>query len=271
MHDPGPAFRALHQPGRPFVLANAWDIGSARMLAAMGAEALATSSSAYAFTLGLPDGNITRDQALAHAQDLVSATPLPVSGDFEDGFGADPDTVAETVRLAAEIGLAGISIEDNPADRTPYARDLAIERIKAAVAAARALPREFVLVARADGILNGAYGMEEATARLRAFDEAGADCLYAPIPPTFDDLAAICAMTKTPVNALAAGNFASYTREDFARIGVARISLGGGLLRAAQRRIMDAFQEIVEDGSFAMLKKTVPGSEVDAMLRKFMG
>ncbi|WP_136637475.1 isocitrate lyase/PEP mutase family protein [Pseudooceanicola onchidii] len=271
MHDPGPAFRALHHPGNPFVLANAWDIGSARMLAAMGAQALATSSSAYAFTLGLPDGGITRDQALAHAQDLVAATPLPVSGDFEDGFGEDPDTVAETVRLAAEIGLAGISIEDNPAPPgAPYDRALAIERIRAASAAARALPRDFVLVARADGILNGHYGMEEATARLHGFDEAGADCLYAPIPPSFEDLEKICAMTDKPVNALASGPFASYTRDDFARIGVARISLGGALARAAQRRVMDAFSEIMEDGSFAMLKKTVPGAKVDEMLRQYM-
>ncbi|WP_375172677.1 isocitrate lyase/phosphoenolpyruvate mutase family protein [Pseudooceanicola sp.] len=272
MHDPGPAFRALHQPGNPFILANAWDIGSARLLAALGAQALATSSSAFAFTLGVPDGGITRDQALAHAQDMVAATPLPVSGDFEDGFGADPDTVAETVRLAAEVGLAGISIEDNPAPpAAPYDRALATERIKAAAAAARALPRDFVLVARADGILNGHYGMEEAMARLQAFDDAGADCLYAPIPPSFDDLAKICAMTEKPVNALVAGPFASYTREDFARIGAARLSLGGGLARAAQRRVMDAFSEMIEDGSFAMLKKTVSGAKVDDMLRQFMG
>lgn len=271
MHDPAPAFRALHQPGNPFVLANAWDIGSARMLAAMGAQALATSSSAFAFTLGLPDGGVTRDQALAHAQDIVSATPLPVSGDFEDGFAEDPDAVAETVRLAAEVGLAGISIEDTPTIEGPeYARDLAVERIRAAAAAARALPRDFVLVARADGIMNGHYGMEEATARLRAFDEAGADCLYAPIPPSFDDLAAICAMTDKPVNALVAGPFASYSRDDFARIGVARLSFGGALARAAQRRVMDIFSEVMEDGSFAMLKKTVSGKEVDEMLARFI-
>lgn len=271
MHDTGQIFRALHKPGTPFVLANAWDIGSARMLAALGAEALATSSAAFAFTLGVPDGGITRDQALAHAQDIVAATPLPVSGDFEDGFGEDPDTVAETVRLAAEVGLAGISIEDNPAPPAgPYDRDLAVERIRAAAAAARALPRDFVLVARADGIMNGHYDMAEAAERLKAFDEAGADCLYAPVPPSFDDLATICAMTEKPVNALAAGPFASYTREDFARIGVARISLGSALARAAHRRIIDAFSEIMEEGSFAMLKKTVSGDKVDAMLRQYI-
>ncbi|MEC9104932.1 MAG: isocitrate lyase/phosphoenolpyruvate mutase family protein, partial [Pseudomonadota bacterium] len=129
MHDPGPTFRMLHRPGNPFVLANCWDVGSARLLAALGAEALATSSAAHAFTLGKPDGAVTRDQALAHAQDIVAATPLPVSGDFEDGFGADPDTVAETVRLAAEAGLAGISIEDNPAPPgKAYDLKLATER-----------------------------------------------------------------------------------------------------------------------------------------------
>jgi len=271
MTDIGETFRALHQPGNPFVLANCWDVGSARLLAAMGAQALATSSSAYAFTLGVPDGGITRDQALAHAQDIVAATPLPVSGDFEDGFGADPDTVAETVKLAAEIGLAGISIEDNPAPPAdPYDAKLSAERIRAAASAARALPRDFVLVARADGVMNGHYGMDDAMARLKSFDEAGADCLYIPIPPSFEDLEAICKSTTKPVNALAAGPFASYTRDDFARIGVARISLGGGLARIAQRRIMDAFSEMMEDGSFAMLKKTVSGAKVDDMLRQFM-
>ncbi|MEC8667444.1 MAG: isocitrate lyase/phosphoenolpyruvate mutase family protein [Pseudomonadota bacterium] len=271
MHDPGPTFRMLHRPGNPFVLANCWDVGSARLLAALGAEALATSSAAHAFTLGKPDGAVTRDQALAHAQDIVAATPLPVSGDFEDGFGADPDTVAETVRLAAEAGLAGISIEDNPAPPgKAYDLKLATERIRAGAAAARALKRDFVLVARADGIMNGHYGIEEAITRLKAFDDAGADCLYAPIPPTFDDLARICAMTDTPVNALAAGPYASYSVDDFARIGVARISLGSALAGAAQRRVMDVFSEIMEDGSFAMLKKTVSGDEVDDLLRRYL-
>ncbi|WP_010139289.1 isocitrate lyase/PEP mutase family protein, partial [Oceanicola sp. S124] len=166
MHDPAPAFRALHRRGEPFVLANAWDAGSARMLAALGAEAIGTSSAAFGFTLGRPDGNITRDEALAHASALVAATPLPVSGDFENGFGDAPEIVAETVRLAAEAGLAGISIEDNPSGgATSYDRALSVERIRAAAAAARALPRDFVLVARADGVMNGTYDMDEALAR----------------------------------------------------------------------------------------------------------
>lgn len=267
MHDPGPAFRALHQKGNPFILCNAWDSGSAKVLAALGAEALATSSSAYAFTLGKPDGGITRDQALAHAEELVKATPLPVSGDLENGFGEAPETVAETVRMACEAGLAGCSIEDTalPA-ATPYAFDLAVERIKAAVDAARGLPRDFVLVARADGILQGSYDTDEALRRLKAFEAAGADCLYSPLPPTFEDLARICAELEAPVNALIAGTYASYTREDYARIGVARLSLGGSLARSVQRTLIDAAEEMLSEGSFSLLKKSVSGAKVDRML-----
>jgi 2-methylisocitrate lyase-like PEP mutase family enzyme len=184
------SFRDLHQKGNPFVLANAWDVGSAKMLTALGAEAIATSSAAHAFTLGRPDGGlVTRDEALEHAQALVGAVNVPVSGDFENGFAHNPEEVAETVRLSAEVGLAGISIEDAalPDDRA-YKYDEAVERIRAAASAARALPRDFVLVARADGIMNGHYDIEEALRRIRAFDEVGADCLYVPLPPTLDDL-----------------------------------------------------------------------------------
>lgn len=268
MHDPGPAFRALHRKGDPFVLCNAWDIGSAKVLAALGAEALATSSSAHAFTRGEPDGGITRDQALAHASEIVAATPLPVSGDFENGFGEAPDTCAETVRLAAEAGLAGISIEDTalPGDGA-YDFDLAVERIRAAAAAARALPRDFVLVARADGILQGSYDTDEALRRLLAFEEAGADCLYAPLPPSFEALERICASITAPVNALVSGPFASYTRDDFARIGVARLSLGGSLARVTHRALIDTAEEILSEGSFSGLKNSVSGAKVDAMLR----
>jgi len=159
--DPGAAFRALHIPGDPFILGNAWDAGSAKMLAALGAPAIGTSSAAHAFTLGRPDGGtVTRDEALAHAADLVAAVDVPVSGDFENGFGDSPEDCAETVRLAAEAGLAGISIEDcDFTNGTHYAHDLAVDRIAAAAAAARALPRDFVLCARADGVMNGTYDM----------------------------------------------------------------------------------------------------------------
>lgn len=269
-HDPGPAFRALHRPGNPFILANAWDAGSARMLAALGAEAIATSSSAYGFTLGLGDGGaVSREQSLAHAEALVAATPLPVSGDFENGFGADPETCAETVRLSVEAGLAGLSIEDSdlPGDGA-YGFDLAVERIRAAAAAARAAPRDIVLVARADGILTGSYGIDEALRRLLAFAEAGADCLYAPLPKTVDDLARICREVKKPVNVLVAGPYTKLSRKEFAAMGVARLSLGGSLARVTHRAIRDAGLAMFGAGDFAPLGQGMPGSEVDALLAK---
>jgi 2-methylisocitrate lyase-like PEP mutase family enzyme len=267
-HDPGPAFRALHRPGDPFVLANAWDAGSARVLAALGAQGIGTTSAGFAFTLGLPDGaRITRDQALAHAADLVAATPLPVSGDLENGYAEAPDGVAETVRLAAEAGLAGASVEDTDlpgADAYPF--DLAVERVRAAAAAARALPRDFVLVARADGVMTGAYGMDEALRRIAAFDAAGADCLYVPLPPDMDALRAACAATSLPVNAIAAGPFAAITRDAFAAAGVARISLGSALARVAHAALIDTAREILNRGDFAALGRGAKG--VDALLAR---
>ena len=267
-HDIGAEFRALHRPGNPFILANAWDIGSAKMLEGLGAEAIATSSAAHAFTLGRPDmGHVTRDEALAHAADLVAAVRVPVSGDFENGFATDPDGVAETVRLAAEVGLAGISIEDTdlPA-ATPYAFDLSVERIRAAASAARALPGDFVLVARADGIMNGQYDIEEALRRLTAYEDAGADCLYAPLPATMDDLKRICAATSLPINALAAGPYTKVTRAEFAAAGVARISLGSALARATHRVIHDAAKAMFKDGSFAPLGNSISGDLIDGLL-----
>lgn len=265
--DPGPAFRELHKPGEPFVLANAWDAGSARMLAAMGAKAIGTTSAGHAFTMGRPDmGHVTLDEALAHAQELVAATDLPVSGDFENGFGHAPDDVAKTVKAAAEVGLAGISIEDTDLpDSSPYQFDFAVDRIRAAVAAARALPRDFVLVARADGIMNGSYDIEEALKRLIAFSKAGADCIYAPLPESFEDLKRIVSATKTPVNVLAAGPYTRFTRHDYARIGVARISLGSALARVTHKAISQAMTPLFANGDFSHLRG-MPGHLVDEML-----
>ena len=261
-------FRDLHQRANPFILANAWDVGSAKMLAGMGAQAIATSSGAHAFTLGRPDmGTITRDEALTHAQDLIAAVNIPVSGDFENGFGDDPDTCAETVRLAGEIGLAGICIEDValPAT-TAYDYDLSVERIRAAADAARALPNDFVLVARADGVMNGAYDIEEALKRLRGFEEAGADCLYVPQPGSMNDLARICAATALPVNALAAGPYAKISRAQFAAIGVARISLGAALAHVTHRAIHDTAQAMFQDGDFTALSHTLPAEITDKLM-----
>ena len=262
------SFRDLHTPGDPFILANAWDVGSAKMLAALGAPAIATSSAAHAFTLGRPDGGlVSRDEALAHAEDLVAAVNVPVSGDFENGFGHDPDTCAETVRLSAEIGLAGISIEDAavPDDRA-YPFDEAVARIRAAAAAARALPGDFILVARADGVMNGHYDIDEALRRIRAFDEAGADCLYVPMPNTMDDLNRVIAATGKPVNVLVAGPYAKHSRADYAAMGAARLSLGSALARVTHRAILDAGQAMFGEGDFSPLSAAMPGADVDKLL-----
>lgn len=267
------AFAALHGAGC-FVLPNPWDAGSARMMAAAGAKALATSSAAHAFTLGRPDlGGVSRDEALAHAEAMVAATGLPVSGDFENGFADDPEGVATTVRLAAEAGLSGCSIEDtmmaegNPA----YPRDLAVERVRAAVAAARGLGRPFVLVARADGVMNGTYGMEEGIARLRAYEAAGADCLYLPVPPDLAGLRAVLAAVTAPVNVLTAGFVKGMGVAELAALGVRRISLGSQVARVTHAAIRDCMEALIGQGSFAGLAGAAPGGEIDAMLVRGAG
>jgi 2-methylisocitrate lyase-like PEP mutase family enzyme len=264
------AFHDLHQSGC-FVIPNPWDRGSARMMAALGAKALATSSAAHAFVMGRSDmGGVTRDEALAHAQDLIAATPLPVSGDFENGFGDSPEDVAETVRLSAEAGLSGISVEDtrmvpgNPA----YPFDLAVERIRAGTAAARALGRPFVFCARADGVMNGTYDLAEGIRRLQAFEAAGADLLYLPVPPGRAELAQILASVGKPVNALAAGPLKAMTVAELAAMGVRRISTGSQIARLTHAAIRDSVVAMLDQGSFAPLAGTASGDEIDALLLK---
>lgn len=264
------AFHDLHQQGC-FVIPNPWDRGSARMMAALGAKALATSSAAHAFTLGRPDlGGVTRDEALAHAQDLIAATLLPVSGDFENGFGDSPDEVAETVRLSAEAGLSGISVEDTQmiAGNPPYPFDLAVERIRAGAAAARALSRPFIFCARADGVMHGTYDLKEAIRRLQAFEAAGADLLYIPVPPGAAELKQIIASVTKPVNALAAGPLKQLTVAEIATIGVRRISTGSQIARLTHAAIREATTAMLDHGSFAPLAATASGEEIDALLLK---
>ena len=261
-------FRALHQPGNPFILANAWDTGSALMMQGLGAKAIGTSSAALAFTLGTRDmGHITRDQALAHAEDMVAALDVPVSGDFENGFGHAPETCAETVILAAEVGLAGICIEDValPADDA-YTFDLAVERIRAAAAAARTLKKDFFLVARADGVMNDQYSVDEAIRRLQAFEAAGADGLYAPMPNNPDDLGRICKAVSLPVNVLAAGPCSALSHAQFAAAGAARISLGSALARATHRLIKDIGTDMFSNGDFAALGHSISANAVEKIM-----
>jgi 2-methylisocitrate lyase-like PEP mutase family enzyme len=237
------------------------------MLASLGARALATSSAAHAFTLGRIDGQVTRDEALAHAEALVAATPLPVSGDFEDGFGAAPGVVAETIRLAAEAGLSGCSVEDiSGTDRGPCDFELAVERVAAAAAAARALRRPFVFCARADGVMTGSYGMAEGLRRLRAFAAVGADAVFLPLPPDLAALRAVLAATDKPVNVLAAGFVKGMTVAALAALGVRRISTGSQIARLTHAAIRDAGRAMLQDGSFAPLAGTAPGDEIDALL-----
>lgn len=266
--DIGAEFRGLHQRGNPFVLMNVWDAGSAKVAAGLGAQALGTTSDGQAFTLGKLDmGEVTRDEALTHAETLVAATALPVSGDFENGYGDAPDFVAETITLAAEAGLAGCSIEDtNMTDHSAYAFDLAVERVRAAASAARSLKRDFVFVARADGVMNGVYDMDEALRRIAAFDAAGADCLYVPLPPSLEDLKRVCAVTDKPVNALAAGPFAKINRDTFAAMGVARISLGSALAKVTHASLLKAAKGILNDGDFSELLNGASGDEIEALL-----
>lgn len=270
MTDHAANFRALHVKGDPFILANAWDVGSAKMLAAMGAAAIGTSSAAHAFTLGRPDlGNVTRDEALAHAQDIIAAVNVPVSGDFENGFGDTPEDCAETVRLSAEVGLAGICIEDTALPATgAYEFDLAVERIKAAADAARSAKGDFFLVARADGVMQGTYDRAEALRRLKAFEAVGADGLYAPVYGGPDDIADLVSQVSAPVNVLITALNATDTLQDYAKAGAARISLGSSLARLTHRTLFDAASAMLSQGDFSSLSGAMSGAKIDKLLLK---
>ena len=259
-------FRALHRPGNPFVLANAWDVGSARMLRSLGARAIATSSAGYAFTRGLPDGGrVGRTEAIAHAKDLADHLRCPVSADLEDGYGPDPADAGDTVAEAARAGLAGCCIEDVDGTGVAYGLEVSVARVTAAVAEARRAGHDFVFCARADGVMTGAYDIDEAVARVRAFAQAGADVLYVPMPGAMADLERVCASVDAPVNALAAGPWTGTSRAEFAAAGVARISLGSALARATHRTIRDAGTAMFGDGDFSGLGG-IGSDEVDGLL-----
>ncbi len=258
-------FRYLHQTGGAFVIPNPWDIGSARLLAGLGFEALATTSSGFAFTLGRADGAVTRDEVLAHISDLNEATDLPVSADLEKCFADDPAGAAETIRLAGEAGAAGGSIEDwsGPEDDEIYEIGHATERVAAAVDAARALPFEFTLTARAENLIRGRMDLDDTIKRLTAFEEAGADVLYAPGLKTVDEVRAVCSAVSRPVNVLATP---SLTVAEIAHAGGTRISLGGALARTAIGGFLNAAKEIAGSGSFAGLESAPGFPEINAIM-----
>ena len=256
-------FKALHEGPGAFVIPNPWDGGSARLLAGLGFQALATSSGASAGTLGRRDGHVTRDEALAHARVIVAATDLPVSADLEKGFGDAPAIVAETVRLAAAAGLVGCSIEDATRDPGQPVYDLshAAERVSAAVEAARGLPFPFTLTARAENYLRGRPDLDDTLRRLQAFEQAGADVLFAPGLPDLAAVRAACAAVSKPFNFMVGIPGKSFTVAELQAAGVRRISLATSLYRAAMRGLLDAAQEVKDQGTFGYLDRAIATAE----------
>ncbi|HVA26825.1 MAG TPA: isocitrate lyase/phosphoenolpyruvate mutase family protein [Candidatus Baltobacteraceae bacterium] len=257
----GRAFRALHERDHAFIIPNPYDIGTARILAHVGFEALASTSMGYAFTQGRPDYGLQRGDVLAHLKLLAAATDLPVSADLENGFGDDPTTVAETIAMTAATGIVGGSIEDatGRAGAPIYPLDVAVERIRAAVAAARALPFTFTLTARCENYLHDREDLDDTIARLRAYEEAGADVLYAPGLETAADITAVVKSVRKPVNVL--GGFAQLSLAELSAIGVKRVSVGSSLNIAALSAFTRAAQEMKEHGTFTYAKSSVSSSQ----------
>jgi 2-methylisocitrate lyase-like PEP mutase family enzyme len=255
----GKSFRELHERPGIFVIPNPWDAGSARLLASLGFEALATTSSGSAATLGRLDGSVTAEEALASARGIVEATDLPVSADLENGFADDPDGVAETLRLALAAGLAGASIEDyNSQNEEPiYGLEQAAERVAAAAEAAHGGPSRLVLTARAENHLRGVDDISDTIARLQAFQEAGADALYAPGLTRLEDIRAVVSSVDLPVNVLAWPGAPSVS--ELAAVGVRRISVGGAFAFAGLGAVVEAARELIDEGTYGYFERTALG------------
>ena len=263
----GAEFRALHHRDDAFILPNPWDIGTARLLAHLGFEALATTSAGFAASVGLRDYAVTRDEMIAHVAVIAAATPLPVSADLQNGFGDSPEAAAETIRLAAEAGVVGGSIEDSTgnADKPIYEFEHAVERVRAACDAARALSFPFTLTARCENHLNGKPDLADTIARLQAYQEAGADVLYAPGLVRREDIAEVVRSLDRPVNVLAGIPGLAVNRAELAALGVKRISIGSGLSRAALSAFLRAAREMREHGTFTFAEGTLSLREIGAM------
>lgn len=262
-------FQALHQRRGAFLIPNPWDAGSARILAGLGFQALATSSGASAGVLGRRDGKVARDEALALARAIVLATDLPVSADLEKGFGDEPEAVAETIRLAAQVGLVGGSIEDATGDKDKPLFDIevATERIEAAVAAARRLPFAFTLTARAENFLRGTPDLPDTIKRLQAYERAGADVLFAPGLPDLASVREICSALSKPLNFMVGIRGKSFTVGELEAAGVRRISLATSLYRAAMSGLLHAAREVKEKGTFDYLDVCLTTPELNQFMR----
>ena len=265
-------FKKLHERPGIFVVPNPWDAGSARILASLGFEALATTSAGLAFSLGKPDGEsaVTREETLANIRAIISATSLPVAADLENGYGDDPEICAETIFLAAKAGLVGGSIEDatgRPEDPI-YPFELSVERIKAAVKAARSLPFQFILTARAENLIYGRPDLKDTIRRLEAFADAGADVLFAPGLKTRDEIDTVVrAVAPRPLNVIMGLTGAGLTMSDLDGLGVKRVSLGSSLARAAYGAFLRAAEEVREKGTFGFAAETIPYSEINALFK----
>jgi 2-methylisocitrate lyase-like PEP mutase family enzyme len=262
-------FGALHEGPGAFLIPNPWDAGSARILAGLGFQALATSSGASAGILGRRDGQVTREEALVHARAIVLATDLPVSADLEKGFGDAPAAAAETIRLAAEVGLVGGSIEDATGDKEKPLYDIghATERVAAAAEAARALPFPFTLTARAENFFRGNPDLEDTIKRLQAFERAGANVLFAPGLPDLAAVRAVCAAVSKPVNFMVGIRGKSFTVAELEAAGVRRISLATSLYRAAMSGLLEAAREVKEKGTFGYLDRSLTTPELIGLMR----
>jgi 2-methylisocitrate lyase-like PEP mutase family enzyme len=268
--DKAARFRELHYAPGAFVIPNPWDVGSARILAGMGFKALATSSAASAAALGKRDGELTRDEAIHHARQIVNSVDVPVSADLENGFGVSPESVAETVRAAAAAGLVGCTIEDSSRDpKSPlYDFNLSVERIAAGVEAARALPFPFVLTARAHNLLYQSSALDDTIKRLQAYEQAGADVLFAPGISDLDSVRTVCSAIGKPFNFMVGIKGKSFSVAELAAAGVKRISLATSLYRAAMTGFLNAVQEINAKGQFGFLENSVATTDlIDLMNR----
>ena len=261
----GRRFRALHTGESAFIIPNPWDVGTARLLAQLGFQALATTSAGYAFSVGKRDSTIGREETMAHVKAIVSATDLPVSADLENGFGVTPEIVAETIRLAAVAGLVGGSIEDvtGRGHSSVYEIGLAVERVRAAAEAVRELPFPFTLTARAENYLVGRPELEDTIKRLQAYQEAGADVLYAPGLRTREDIAAVVSAVDRPVNVVMGLQGAQLSLAELSAIGVKRVSVGSALSRAALGAFLRAAREMREHGTFLFAEEAVGYGEIN--------
>lgn len=271
MNDKAARFRALHEGPGAFILPNPWDAGTARIFAALGYPALATTSAGMDFSRGVAEGTTSREDLFAHCASIVAATPLPVSADLEMGLGDSPESAGETIRAAAALGLAGGSLEDHTGrpEAPIYDFALAVERIAAAAEARNGLPGDFVLTARAENFLWGRADLDDTIRRLQAFEAAGADVLYAPGLPDIEAVRTVCASVSRPVNVVIGIGKTRFTREELSEAGVRRISIGSSLARLAYGAVIRAARAMQSEGRFDFLDEAMGFAEIEALFTAF--